>query len=188
MCIDPCTTVYLVKASAAKTALMEVQLAICFLSILFSSSLSSPPVEIAGDALNYLVIGDWGGTEVPPYYTPAEHTLARVMGQKAQEIGSDFTVAMGDNFYSHGVKNVDDPRFKETFEVRERCNRAMSINTHANHCHILWFCRMSFQLTLSRSVGMFSVVITIITGMQLHKLHTQRSPHVGTCLTCTILK
>lgn len=121
---------------------MEVQLAICFLSILFSSSLSSPPVEIAGDALNYLVIGDWGGTEIPPYYTPAEHTLARVMGQKAQEISSDFTVAMGDNFYSQGVKNVDDPRFKETFEVREHCNRAtpyMSINTHANHCHYAYF-------------------------------------------------
>lgn len=140
MCIDPCTIVYLVKASAAKTARMEVQLAICFLSILFSSSLSSPPVEIAGDALNYLVIGDWGGTEIPPYYTPAERTLARVMGEKAQEIGSDFTVAMGDNFYSHGVKNVDDPRFKETFEVREHCNRATPLHEYQHPRELLSLC------------------------------------------------
>ena len=39
------------------------------------------------------------------------------MGKKAAEIGSQFTVALGDNFYSFGVQNVDDPRFKETYEV-----------------------------------------------------------------------
>ena len=27
-----------------------------------------------------------------------------------------FILAVGDNFYSTGVKNADDPRFKETFE------------------------------------------------------------------------
>ena len=39
------------------------------------------------------------------------------MGKKAAEIGSQFTVALGDNFYRFGVQNVDDPRFKETYEV-----------------------------------------------------------------------
>lgn len=39
------------------------------------------------------------------------------MGKKASEIGSQFTVALGDNFYLMGVSDVDDPRFKETFEV-----------------------------------------------------------------------
>ena len=39
------------------------------------------------------------------------------MGKKAAEIGSQFTVALGDNFYHQGVKSVDDSRFKETYEV-----------------------------------------------------------------------
>lgn len=41
------------------------------------------------------------------------------MGELAEKLGSQFTISVGDNFYGTGVKNVDDPRFKETFEVRE---------------------------------------------------------------------
>ena len=77
-----------------------------------NKSLSAP------DGLNFLVIGDWGGQPKSPYYTPAESAIAKVMGNKATEIGSQFTLALGDNFYDLGVKNVDDSRFKETFEVR----------------------------------------------------------------------
>lgn len=43
--------------------------------------------------------------------------VAYQMGKKAAEIGSQFTVSLGDNFYGDGVKNVDDPRFQETYEV-----------------------------------------------------------------------
>ena len=40
------------------------------------------------------------------------------MGKVAEELRSQFTVALGDNFYGFGVKSVDDPRFQETYEVR----------------------------------------------------------------------
>lgn len=68
-------------------------------------------------SLNFLLFGDWGGKTDSPYYTPAEVNVAGVMADKAHELGSQFTVALGDNFYTYGVKDVDDPRFKETFEA-----------------------------------------------------------------------
>ena len=64
------------------------------------------------------MIGDWGGQKLPPYYTPAQTEVAEQMGRKATEVGASFTISLGDNFYKHGVQDVDDPRFKETFEVR----------------------------------------------------------------------
>ena len=69
--------------------------------------------------LNFLVLGDWGGQPDPPYTTDAEKSVASVMGKVAETAKSQFTLALGDNFYDHGVKNVDDPRFKYTFEVRK---------------------------------------------------------------------
>ena len=75
-------------------------------------------------SLNFLVLGDWGGQETHPYTTPAEVELAGVMGKKASEIGSRFTLALGDNFYSEGVKDVNDKRFQQTFEVRLCCSKA----------------------------------------------------------------
>lgn len=68
-------------------------------------------------SLTFLVLGDWGGQESSPYTTPAEVELAGVMGKKASEIGSEFTLALGDNFYHEGVKDVHDKRFQQTFEV-----------------------------------------------------------------------
>lgn len=69
------------------------------------------------NTLKFLVVGDWGGVDTSPYYTPGQLNVARQMGKKAEEVGAEFTVSVGDNFYSNGVKDVDDPRFKETFEV-----------------------------------------------------------------------
>jgi hypothetical protein len=39
------------------------------------------------------------------------------MGDIAASMGAQFTLSMGDNFYDYGVTAVDDPCFKETFEV-----------------------------------------------------------------------
>lgn len=90
-----------------------------FWLVLLLLSLSTAGAWASQDgALRFLVLGDWGGQELPPYTTPAEVELAKVMGQKAAEIDSHFTLALGDNFYSTGVKSVSDKRFKETFEVK----------------------------------------------------------------------
>ena len=71
----------------------------------------------AENVLDFVMIGDWGGQPYAPYYTIAQADIATQMGKKAAEVGAQFTVALGDNFYNKGVENVDDLRFKETFEV-----------------------------------------------------------------------
>ena len=67
--------------------------------------------------LNFVVLGDWGGQPTTPYTTPTEREVAAQMGKTAAAVGSKFTLALGDNFYDTGVKDVSDPRFQETFEV-----------------------------------------------------------------------
>ena len=71
----------------------------------------------ATGSLNFLVLGDWGGQPTSPYYTTAEKDIAAAMGKTAQNVDSQFTISVGDNFYENGVQNVADPRFDETFEV-----------------------------------------------------------------------
>ena len=78
----------------------------------------SPKERAAASSLNFMVVGDWGGQDNPPYYTDPEQDVAEQMGQIAAQMGAQFTLSMGDNFYDNGVTNVDDLRFKETFEVR----------------------------------------------------------------------
>ena len=88
---------------------------------LFSLLISACLCASDADSLNFLVVGDWGGQSDPPYYTEAEKEVAGCMAETAANIGSQFTMALGDNFYPDGVKDVDDPRFNETFEVGD-CN------------------------------------------------------------------
>ncbi|XP_078371357.1 tartrate-resistant acid phosphatase type 5-like [Oculina patagonica] len=71
---------------------------------------------IRSDELRFLVVGDWGGMPVWPYTTPYETAVSRGMGKTAEKLQTQFTVALGDNFYFTGVQNVDDKRFQETFE------------------------------------------------------------------------
>ncbi|CAI8034749.1 Tartrate-resistant acid phosphatase type 5 [Geodia barretti] len=66
--------------------------------------------------INFLVLGDWGGKPESPYTTDTEREVADQMGTTAAEVGSLFTMALGDNFYDLGVKDASDPRFQNTFE------------------------------------------------------------------------
>lgn len=72
---------------------------------------------LAQAQLNFMILGDWGGQPVAPYTTDAEREVAEQLGKTAASVGSQFTLALGDNFYDTGVKDVHDPRFQETFEV-----------------------------------------------------------------------
>uniref|UniRef100_A0A8C7WYK8 Tartrate-resistant acid phosphatase type 5 n=1 Tax=Oryzias sinensis TaxID=183150 RepID=A0A8C7WYK8_9TELE len=67
-------------------------------------------------SIRFLAVGDWGGVPYPPYVTPVQKTTAREMSKVAEQMGADFVLALGDNFYFKGVNSVDSPRFQETFE------------------------------------------------------------------------
>jgi len=86
-------------------------LTICLAALLCSAA------QAENGVLKFMMVGDWGGQTKKPYYTDAEEKIADQMGKTADDIGANFTVAVGDNFYDDGVKDVDDKRFKETFEV-----------------------------------------------------------------------
>ena len=58
----------------------------------------------AAAAFEFLSIGDWGD--------PAAKLLNPFMGQTSPE----FVIAIGDNFYSKGVKGITDPQFEQKFE------------------------------------------------------------------------
>lgn len=62
-------------------------------------------------ALHFIVMGDWGRNG-------ADHQrqVATQMGRTANEIGSMFTIATGDNFYPSGVASEWDPLWKYSFE------------------------------------------------------------------------
>ncbi|KFM74008.1 Tartrate-resistant acid phosphatase type 5, partial [Stegodyphus mimosarum] len=68
-------------------------------------------------SLKFVMLGDWGGLPIFPYKTFVELSVGREMSYLASKVGVDFILALGDNFYLDGVKDVDDPRFKETFET-----------------------------------------------------------------------
>lgn len=68
-------------------------------------------------ALKFLVMGDWGGSESKPYTTSGEIATAKGMGEVGAAVNSKFALALGDNFYSHGIGTDEhDQRFKSTFE------------------------------------------------------------------------
>ncbi|XP_062460177.1 tartrate-resistant acid phosphatase type 5 [Pezoporus occidentalis] len=69
-----------------------------------------------GGSVQFLALGDWGGVPDPPFVTPREVATAAAMGRAASELGADFVLALGDNFYYEGVRDEWDPRFQDTFE------------------------------------------------------------------------
>ena len=93
---------------------------ICYFFAIRSESVSPPPLRPSAsetdDVGSFLVMGDWGGLPYWPYYSPAEKGIAKAMGILAHDVNATYTLALGDNFYFDGVKDVKDTRFKETFE------------------------------------------------------------------------
>lgn len=67
-------------------------------------------------ALNFLAIGDWGGSDKEPYYTSAQVAAAKGMDKVAAALNAEFVMAVGDNFYYDGVPSETSSRFQSTFE------------------------------------------------------------------------
>ncbi len=65
-------------------------------------------------------MGDWGGLPDFPYRTPIEKAVGRQMGKLAETLDIQFVLALGDNFYFDGVKDVEDPRFQVSDDASER--------------------------------------------------------------------
>ena len=65
--------------------------------------------------LNFTVLGDWGGMPRPFYTTPLQLSAARLLGQVSTKINSQFTLAIGDNFYFSGVNSIYEDRWEQTF-------------------------------------------------------------------------
>ena len=66
----------------------------------------------ANNSTRFIVLGDWGGLPFFPYRTPIEVAVSNRMGKYANQTNAEFILALGDNFYFDGVKNVEDPRFQ----------------------------------------------------------------------------
>lgn len=63
-----------------------------------------------GDSLNFLVVGDWGRKGL---YNQSR--VATQMGRIGEELGIDFVISTGDNFYDNGLTGIGDPSFEESF-------------------------------------------------------------------------
>ena len=72
-----------------------------------------PPVAAFDtSAFNFLVLGDWGRNG---FFNQAE--VAAGMGRVGASIQSRFTISTGDNFYTSGVRSVDDVKWERSFEA-----------------------------------------------------------------------
>ncbi|XP_067892930.1 tartrate-resistant acid phosphatase type 5b isoform X2 [Heterodontus francisci] len=73
-------------------------------------------VDVSDSAIRFIAFGDGGGQPDPPYVTAVQKATADEMGRVTQNSETDFVLNVGDNFYYNGVKDVNDFRFKKTFE------------------------------------------------------------------------
>ena len=127
---------------------------------------------------------DWGGQADAPYYTDAQLNVAQQMGVVASSIGAQFVVSLGDHFYDNGVNNVSDPRFNETFEVRNKSK--VWINAGPSDHSLLSTNHRTYSLHHHyKSVGTQCVVTTTTLVTALLKLPTPIFPRDGKCQIST---
>ncbi len=79
------------------------------------AALASPVAEAFAaprpEALNFLAVGDWGRDGA---FHQAD--VAARMGETAAAMNARFVISVGDNFYEDGIRGVDDPQWKTSFE------------------------------------------------------------------------
>lgn len=70
------------------------------------------PIQGDPTSVRFLVFGDWGGIPFYPYSTVIQRRTAKRMASFASRKEVQFILALGDNFYFTGVRDVDDRRFQ----------------------------------------------------------------------------
>jgi hypothetical protein len=83
-------------------------IAVWFLQAQF---ITAQTVQKHANTLNFLVLGDWGRVG-----EDHQKPVAEQMGKVAKQIGSEFIISTGDNFYPRGVASEFDPLWKYSFE------------------------------------------------------------------------
>ena len=80
-------------------------------STIFLTPSDTLPLNKKSEALNFIVIGDWGrGGD----YNQLD--VADQMNRYSHDYDVDFVISTGDNFYVNGVISVDDPQWNSSFE------------------------------------------------------------------------
>ncbi|XP_048832908.1 tartrate-resistant acid phosphatase type 5b [Brienomyrus brachyistius] len=93
--------------------MVDMQFVLLLLTVLLLMSTGEPQGH---GSLRFVGIGDWGGIPGNPFSTPLERANAVELGRVADATGLDFILSLGDHFYYSGVKDIEDFRFKVTFE------------------------------------------------------------------------
>ena len=76
-----------------------------------SIPLEDLPPPFSPEALNFIVVGDWGRDG---FFN--QRDVAKQMGETAAEIQSRFVISTGDNFYPSGVDDLNDFKWVTSFE------------------------------------------------------------------------
>ncbi|KAK5926997.1 hypothetical protein CgunFtcFv8_022527 [Champsocephalus gunnari] len=101
-------------------ALLLVYILIAAIHVAYCYPTAFENLEATGKnrtSIKFLAVGDWGGVPYPPYVTIVQKATAWEMSNVAEQMGADFVLSLGDNFYFRGVNSVDSPRFQDTFET-----------------------------------------------------------------------
>ncbi len=80
-------------------------------AVLGAGAALARPAGAEESSISFLLVGDWGR-----HGYHHQRDVARQMGRTAREIGSLYTVSVGDNFYENGVESVSDPQWQNSFE------------------------------------------------------------------------
>ena len=67
--------------------------------------------------INFIALGDWGGSSKPPYKTIEQELVSDQMSNYSKNHDVAFVLSLGDNFYPFGItKGQENIRFKRSFE------------------------------------------------------------------------
>jgi tartrate-resistant acid phosphatase type 5 len=96
----------------------SIRTCLCFLLSICASVLpaqtkkqQSPKLQANEQALNFIVMGDWGRNG-----EDHQKPVAVQMGKTAAEASVEFIISTGDNFYPRGVMSEFDPSWKYSYE------------------------------------------------------------------------